>query len=97
MKLTIFRIRANTAISPPGLQRFGRERDKVGTDAVQPDVVLLYNQPVDDYGRCCIIVFNTPGTNANTVAQGLYPHPLRRASRGFDDRRKPGPVGSPLQ
>lgn len=89
----MFRIRTYNAISPRGLERFGRERYEVGADVAEPDAVLLRSQPlhdtpvpasllavaragagvnnipVDDYGGRGIVVFNTPGANANAVKE----------------------------
>ena len=89
----MYRIKTYNAISPKGLERFGRDKYQVGGDIDAPDAYLLRshklhgepvpdsllavaragagvnNIPVADYGQRGIVVFNTPGANANAVKE----------------------------
>ena len=89
----MFKIKTYNAISPKGLERFGRDKYQVGKDIESPDAYLLRshklhgepvpdsllavaragagvnNIPIADYGKRGIVVFNTPGANANAVKE----------------------------
>ncbi|MFA5629886.1 MAG: phosphoglycerate dehydrogenase [Porticoccaceae bacterium] len=89
----MFKVRTYNAISPLGLNRFGKDKYEVGPEVAQPDAIILRSQklhdevipasvlavgragagvnniPVGEYSKRGIVVFNTPGANANAVKE----------------------------
>jgi len=89
----MFKVRTYNAISPLGLNRFGKDKYVVGADVADPDAIILRshklhnevipdsvlavgragagvnNIPIADYSKRGIVVFNTPGANANAVKE----------------------------